>query len=658
MIRVVDRAPFDHNRKDPCIIMIWHFNFSIITAIILCVIFGYYWVYPKLPVLISRLFVALIISEIVTLAMDILSSWMDMYYRPFPVWLLYFVNILYFLSFLTRSFAMYAYTIVMVSGIRRRLRFFWRFGFAIYVAFSLAVISSFFTGFIFSMDENGYHRGVGYDSLYIMLFFYLVLGMMILIRYSRYISDTYFYGTLLAYAFLTAGGILRFLLPQHLLMNTFFMIAILILYIAIHNADLYRESRTVSFDYQAFEQVIREHHNYDIWYSLIGIMPYNYNEGRQIYGGVPMDETLHEIGKYLRTMFRSGTIFYERSGCFLIMIDNREAADTAINHILPEVAQRFREPWEASGTGIYLSVVFGQMNSDLGISSASLELEVIRRLLQKGGNGELDHDFVVNRSMVDEISHEFAVKKALSDALMHNQVQVYLQPIIEAKTGKVVGAEALCRLQDPNLGLIMPGEFISVAERTGSIIQIGEQVLAKSCQFLADHAKELPGLKFVNINLSPIQCMDHDLTDTFDIVPKSYGVLPEKLHLEITEESMVDPVVLKGQMDLLGNLGYSFALDDYGSGYANQFRIKTFPFSGIKLDMKIVWAHFRNPDTILPSAVNSFIERGLSVTAEGVETEEMARALTDMGCTYLQGFYFSKPLPMDEFLKYMEQKAS
>ena len=137
-----------------------------------------------------------------------------------------------------------------------------------------------------------------------------------------------------------------------------------------------------------------------------------------------------------------------------------------------------------------------------------------------------------------------------------------------------------------------------------------------------------------------------------------YGVDPVRLHLEITEESMVDPEVLRGQMELLGQYGYTFALDDYGCGYANQFRIKAYPFSGIKLDMNTVLAHFKDPDTILPNTVKAFLGRGLTVTAEGVETEEMARQLTEMGCTYLQGYYFSKPVPADAFIEYVKRNEA
>ena len=329
-----------------------------------------------------------------------------------------------------------------------------------------------------------------------------------------------------------------------------------------------------------------------------------------------------------------------------------------LSETFPKAVSRLNEPWDTADARLYLNYVFGHMNTDLAIHSVDLELESIRNILEAGANGEIDRDFVVDQKMIEGILREFAVKKALRHALLQEEIQVYLQPIIEAKTGKVVGAEALSRLKDPKRGIIPPGEFIPLAERSGSIIQIGEQVLRKTCRFLKDNRDSLQDLEYININLSPIQCMDHDLASTFEQVPKSYGVAPEKLHLEITEESMVDPEVLKGQMDLLGTLGYSFALDDYGSGYANQFRIKTFPFSGIKLDMKIVWAHFREPDTILPNAVSTFLDRGLTVTAEGVETKEMAEELTKMGCTYLQGFYYSKPLPMEEFLEFVRARAS
>ena len=112
---------------------------------------------------------------------------------------------------------------------------------------------------------------------------------------------------------------------------------------------------------------------------------------------------------------------------------------------------------------------------------------------------------------------------------------------------------------------------------------------------------------------------------------------------------MVDEILLKKQMDALVSKGFVFALDDYGNGFSNIIRVKNLPFSNIKIDKQVVRDHFQNPDNILPATVKMFTERGQTVTAEGVETEEMAELLRDMGCTHLQGFFYSTPLPIEEF---------
>ena len=635
--------------------MTWNLSFSLVTAVMLCILLGYYALSPRLPIVLNRFFVSLAVLEMLTLASDVISTWMDMNHQDFPIWLLTAVNMVSFLLYVTRSYVTYAYTISLVSSRRKIPSFYKVTGWILVSLFWLVMLSSAFTGAVFTIDQEGYHSGPLYPVLYVQMFVFLILGLQVLIHFRAEMHDSVFYGILASYTILLAGGFFRFAFSHFLLMDTFYMLAIMILYLTIHNVDLNRESRTMLFDYQAFEQVVREHNNFGIRYHLIGFTNRNYKEARQIYGGLQTDQVLSQIAKFLRETFRASTVFYERSGCFLVLTEAKNVQKYAVSDLLSKAAQRLNEPWDTGGVRVYLHFVTGQMNPDLEIHSVDLELEAIRNILEKGANGEIDRDFVVDQSMIRTVLREFTVKKALSDAIQKDEIMVYLQPIIEASTGKIVGAEALSRIQDPDLGIIPPGEFIPLAEHSGSIMQIGKQVLAKTCRFLSEHEKDLPGLAFININLSPIQCMDQELVETFLEVPRSYGVDPSRLHLEITEESLVDPEVLRGQMELLGLYGFAFSLDDYGSGYANQFRIKAFPFSGIKLDMNTVWAHFKDPDTILPNTVSAFLGRGLTVTAEGVETEEMARQLTEMGCTYLQGFYFSKPVPMEEFILYVKR---
>ena len=144
--------------------------------------------------------------------------------------------------------------------------------------------------------------------------------------------------------------------------------------------------------------------------------------------------------------------------------------------------------------------------------------------------------------------------------------------------------------------------------------------------------------------------MAQDIPERFAEVLREYGVRTEQIHLEITEQSMIDFSLLRDQITGLHSSGFEFALDDYGSGYSNLTRVRQYPFTNIKIDMEVVRNYFQDRDPLLPSLVQAFKKMCLSITAEGIETEEMAEAMTEIGCDYLQGFYFSRPVPMPEFL--------
>ena len=257
---------------------------------------------------------------------------------------------------------------------------------------------------------------------------------------------------------------------------------------------------------------------------------------------------------------------------------------------------------------------------------------------------------------LEEINRQIEVKRWLDKALEDDAVEVFLQPIVDSGTKQAVAAEALARIRDGDGKLIPPGLFVPVAEKNGSINIMGEQVLRKVCAFITAHSLQDAGLRWINVNLSPIQCMHSNLPALFSSVLKEYGVPAAQIHLEVTEESMINFVKQEQQIEGLLDIGFQIALDDYGSGFSNLHQVKKFSFSSIKLDMNIVWDYIRDRDALLPALVQAFRQMGFSITAEGVETQEMAEAMAGIGCDYLQGYWFSKPLPMSEFAeKYMNR---
>ena len=143
--------------------------------------------------------------------------------------------------------------------------------------------------------------------------------------------------------------------------------------------------------------------------------------------------------------------------------------------------------------------------------------------------------------------------------------------------------------------------------------------------------------------------MHSQLPALFSGILQEYGVPARMIHLEITEETMVNYAKQDRQIEGLLQCGFQISLDDYGSGFSNLHQVKKYAFSNIKLDMSIVWDYVRDRDALLPALVKAFRQMGFSITAEGIETQEMAEAMAEIGCNYLQGYYYSKPVPMDEF---------
>ena len=281
--------------------------------------------------------------------------------------------------------------------------------------------------------------------------------------------------------------------------------------------------------------------------------------------------------------------------------------------------------------------------SDRLVNTLLISLDELSRVSEPDASRSL-------RDSIEEIDQKLDIRRCLEKALDNDELEVFLQPLMDSKTGKRIAAEALVRLRSDNGDLIRPDLFISMAEQEGYIVRLGEQVLAKVCRFIRDHDMDELGIGWINVNLSPVQFMSRDIPDRFDQILNEYGVSQDRIHLEITEQSMIDFSLLRDQITGLHSSGFEFALDDYGSGYSNLTRVRQYPFTNIKIDMEVVWNYFQDRDPLLPSLIQAFKKMCLSITAEGIENEEMAEAMTEIGCDYLQGFYFSRPVPMPEFV--------
>lgn len=253
------------------------------------------------------------------------------------------------------------------------------------------------------------------------------------------------------------------------------------------------------------------------------------------------------------------------------------------------------------------------------------------------------------------------MKSEITTALVEDRVEIFLQPIYDIKTGKYSAAEVLVRIRKQNGEYLMPSAFIPVAEANGMIIELGKRVVDKTCSFLADGKAVALGLNTVEINLSILQCEQPDLLEDVLAVIARHGIEPNYLCMEVTETASIrSKKLILNNMESFKNIGIRFALDDFGSGQSNFTYLADMPFDILKLDMNLIKSYqvSERARHVIQAVERMAHEMGLSVVAEGVETKEEFDNMRKCGVDSIQGFYFSKPLPVYEFMDFIRRHNS
>ena len=244
------------------------------------------------------------------------------------------------------------------------------------------------------------------------------------------------------------------------------------------------------------------------------------------------------------------------------------------------------------------------------------------------------------------------LKRDLRRALEEDELVMFYQPQVSLQTNEVIGVEALLRWNYPGRGVLPPAEFIDAAETSGLILEIGRWVINTACHQVHDWDLHGLGALRMAVNVSPRQLRGNELIDAVETALAETGVDPSRLELELTENSvMVDEDQAAAKFLLLRGLGIQLAIDDFGTGHSSLARLKEYPVNRLKIDRTFVdkLIHDKGDQSICLATVQLAASLGLSVIAEGIESQDQLDYLRDIGCAEAQGFYFSKPLPAVDF---------
>jgi len=365
------------------------------------------------------------------------------------------------------------------------------------------------------------------------------------------------------------------------------------------------------------------------------------------------DKLLIESAKRLKKVVRKKDTVGRLGGDeFIVLLRDLKDDHDALT-IAENLLKSFREPFRIDGRELMMTLSIGiAIYPDNGSCASDLLRNADIAMYQAKALGRNTYSFFTKEMNVTML-RRLEVEEQMHGALERNEFEVYYQPQFDVRHNKIIGAEALLRWHNPTLGNIGPDEFIPVAEHTGLIVPIGQFVVKQALSFLNEW-QTLHNRKYrIAVNLSPRQFRDAELLNFIKQSLNDANIDAVSLELEITEGVlMIGQSYIDDALGKLNKLGIKLSMDDFGTGYSSLSYLRQYSFDVLKIDRSFIQGiPNNNEDCELSNAIIAMGQSlGLKIVAEGVETKEQVELLSTLGCDYLQGYYFSKPIPAKELL--------
>lgn len=445
-----------------------------------------------------------------------------------------------------------------------------------------------------------------------------------------------------------AAALIQFFNSELLIVSFGASLGVTIIYFALENPESNLDRNTGFFNENALSLYANQHFNNGKRFSLVylEISPYG-NASKKMSLESDIQE---EINRYIMS-FEKGDIFIINDSEYCMAFEQKDNANDALELI----RERFNYGW-GSKKNVILPTRYMYVPNSMEFDGWDSLSQAIRFIGYSGTN--VNEVNIVMPSSLTELVKEREMEEIIRDAIDNDRIEAFYQPIYSIKEKRFVSAEALARIRREDGSIVPPGLFIPVAEKNGTIIKIGEIVFEKTCQLLSrEMLNERFDVKYIEVNLSTVQCSYECLADSFVSIMNKNHVDPAWVNLEITETgSVAEKNILLKNMKELMIYGVTFSLDDFGTGNSNLNYIMDMPVKIVKFDREMINAYFVNDKAkhIMTSTIKMLQEMGFEIVAEGVETKEQADEICTLGVSYIQGYYYSKPLTRGDYINFLE----
>lgn len=618
--------------------------FNVCAICVLMVLIALYYVKFKAPFIKYFIFLTIAWLSLVSSVASLLSNSLP---GLVPVWVLRLTHTVYFLShgMLLPALLLYVHSLTdyTLAGWKRLIPL------LIPTAFSmLLILTSWYSDSLFTLDEAGiYHRGPLILLLYLVTAFNFLGILVHTLRRWRLIPrrEGMF---IVVFLSLSAGAVLiQMIFPWLLVENFASALCVMISQLAVQNPELVLDGSTGMLNKQGFSNLLPPIFSQGRSFQVGFLMVDNYHDLEKLYGYSRLESRIHVLTNYLKQ--HTGVTFARLdSGLFCFVPDNMQNSQAWFQLLQDLDEDSLITRLHKRRIGMRMQMKMGVINCPQeadSFSSLMSLLDMAARIPMAEGKDA----FRLSSVDVMNLRRRKLIEEQVRSAVKDNSLHMVYQPIYDIRAKRFCSAEALMRMHTEKTGSVSPAEFIRIAEDNGAILKLTRFAVESVSHFLRNTDVKGLDLRWVNINLSAIDCAQEDLASRMLEIIRSNDLEPGMISAEVTEtafSSMPDSVL--SNLSNLSQAGVTIMLDDYGTGYSNLNRLCSMPLDVVKLDKSLVDdVCISEPARIVMENTISMMKRlNKRVLVEGVETKEQADYLISQGVDYIQGYYFARP--MDE----------
>lgn len=634
-------------------ILYMHIQIQCCGIVLMLVLFYFYMRQRRISLNTQKAFLSVFWATFICIAVDILSIETIKYQHIFPELFVKFAAKSYLVTLLGVALSALAYMYVDIYTRedihRQKMRKY-------LILAGITVLGTYAVPIHFHYAEDGksvmYTHGPSLYVTYGMALVFFVTILYLLKKEKAKINPRRREAVCIWLLVWIAASQIQFMYTEILIVGYAGSIGIMVLYLKLENPETNLDRSTGLFNSGALYQYTRQLYAMDEDFSTLVILFEN-----NAYQNVPLkkrDRIRMEIAEYLLKLPDTLTFKAAEDEFFILFPDTRSAEEKT-----SEIRKRFQSRWGEGSTCLVQPCWLYLPHSN--VVDQTEDLLYLVRYHRQGSKEFSDSDFLsIGEDSVAQMNQERETEQLILEAMENNRVEVYYQPIFSTREKRFTSAEALTRIRDKEGNIIPPGVFIDIAEENGMILRFGEIVFEKVCRFIQKHPPEQYGLHYIEVNLSVVQCAYEHLAQDYISIMEKHGIDPRYINLEITESASTNAKrTLLDNMETLIKYGVHFSLDDFGTGQSNLNYIVDMPVELVKFDKSMTNAYFENQKAkyVMDAAIHMIHGMNLQIVSEGIETAEQYQSMEDLGISYIQGYYFSKPLPENDFIQFLENRS-